>query len=157
MKCTGEKILSSSILWNSLCRNYFLSLSPRLPFFQVQRENQNMWVWCLLSSGHCYSSSPVFLTSLNTEVLILPCWETFLPLSTRASPAHLSRPHLRSTYLFRLWKHLSTWWSRISTEDPLPLTDLGPGLCDVPVFTGPSPFNQLRLLYIRILCPLCFI
>lgn len=68
----GEKILPSTILWNSLCRNNFLSLSLLLPFFQVQRENRNMWVWCLLSSGHCYFSSPVFLTSLDTEVPLLP-------------------------------------------------------------------------------------
>lgn len=55
------------------------------------------------------------------------CWETLWPLSSRASPAHLSRSHPRPTYLFRLWEHLSTSWSHISTEDPLPLAD--PGAC----------------------------
>lgn len=150
----GEKILSSSILWNSLCRNYFLSLSPLLPLFQVQRENQNMWVWWLLSSGH--SSSPVFLTSQYRSPTSLSVGRLSCS-SCRASPTHLSRPHLRSTYLFRLWKHLSTWWSCIFTEDPLPLADLGPVLYGVPIFTGSSPFIQQRLLYIRTLCPMCLI
>lgn len=120
------------------------SISVSSPSFLPgsERESKHVsltspFLWALLLLISCVSHLSIRKSHFSL------CWETLLPLSSRASPAHLSGPHLRSTYLFRLWEHLSTWWSRISTEDSPPLAD--PGSCfhwSISLHSAEAPLHQ---------------